>query len=74
MLTLTWRTKSSILKSYKPKPSNIMKGKTLKYQEFRNKTPYQQDLKNNVIEICYNCNIIIIPADIEGCHPFPLGQ
>lgn len=51
-----------------------MKGKTLKYQEFRNETPYQQDLKNNVIEICYNCNIIINPADIEGCHPFPMGQ
>ena len=30
-----------------------------------------EDLENNVIKICKNSNIIINPADIEGCHRFP---
>ena len=33
-----------------------------------------EDLENNVIEICKNSNIIINPADIEGCHHLPQGR
>ena len=33
-----------------------------------------EDLENNVIEICKNFNIIINPADIQGCHRLPLGR
>ena len=29
-------------------------------------------LKRNVIEICKNSNVIINPADIEGCNRLPL--
>ena len=31
-------------------------------------------LKRNVIEICKNSNVIINPADIEGCNRLPLGR
>ena len=33
-----------------------------------------EDLENNVIEICKNSNIIINPADIESCHRLPQGR
>ena len=33
-----------------------------------------EDLENNVIKICENSNIIINPADIEGCHRLPQGR
>ena len=32
-----------------------------------------EDLENNVIEICKNSNNIINTADIEGCQCLPLG-
>ena len=31
-------------------------------------------LENNAIMICKNSNIIINPADIEGCHRLPLRR
>ena len=33
-----------------------------------------EGLENNAIMICKNSNIIINPADIEGCHRLPLRR
>ena len=33
-----------------------------------------EDIENNVIEISKNSNIIINPADTEGCHPLSPGR
>ena len=33
-----------------------------------------EDLQNNVIEICKNSNILINLGGIEGCHRLPLGR
>ena len=34
----------------------------------------EDDLENHVIKFRKNANILINPADIEGCHRFPLGR
>ena len=41
--------------------------------EISNEIP-DDDLENHIIEICKNSNIVINPADIEGCHRLPLGR
>ena len=33
-----------------------------------------EDLQSHVIKICKNSNIVINPADIEGCHRLPQGR
>ena len=60
------------LEKLQAKAEQYNRTKNVEILKISNEIP-NEDLGNNVIDICKNSNIIINPADIEGCHRLPLG-
>ena len=61
------------LEKFQTKAEQYNRRKNVEILRISNEIP-NEDLGNNVIDICKNSNIIINPANIEGCHRLPLGR
>ena len=71
MLTLTYRIESLNLEKLQAKAEHYNKRNNVEISGISNQIP-NDDLVNHVVEICKNSNVLIMPADIKGCHRLPL--